>query len=302
MARVNGGAVTGAPNWDRRRLGGAGTKMVNETSKSMLRGLQRRGRQPRSRPKPFKGEAATLRLTKVRETITRLGRTLSIEINQGYHRLRIQELELTADYLAKKEEERERQREEKARLREERAAQLEIERERSRLEKERAHYVNALSALGDDADAVARLQEQLAEIDKAIEDVDYRAANIRAGYVYVISNVGSFGPDVVKIGMTRRLEPRDRVRELGDASVPFRYDTHALFFSDDAVAIESALHRLFADRRINRVNHRREFFKTTPTEVKAELANLTGDLTEFTEFAEALEFRQSVNATGADSG
>ena len=80
-------------------------------------------------------------------------------------------------------------------------------------------------------------------VDEAIDGVEQRAANVRAGYVYVISNVGAFGPDVVKIGMTRRLEPMDRVRELGDASVPFRFDIHALFFSDDAVALETTLHQ-----------------------------------------------------------
>src|SRR5208282_5791644 len=109
-------------------------------------------------------------------------------------------------------------------------------------------------------EAAVRLQAELAEIEKAISHVDYRAANIRAGYVYIISNLGSFGADVVKIGMTRRLDPAERVRELGDASVPFRYDTHAMFFSDDAVGIEATLHKRLANRRVNRVNNRREFF------------------------------------------
>jgi hypothetical protein len=113
------------------------------------------------------------------------------------------------------------------------------------------------------------LEAELAEIERTIEHVDYRAANIRAGYLYVIANIGSFGERLVKIGMTRWLEPTDRIRELGDASVSFRYDTHALFFSDDAVGIEAALHQRLADRRVNRVNTRREFFYATPSEVKA---------------------------------
>src|SRR5206468_5027751 len=165
-------------------------------------------------------------------------------------------------------------------LKEERKAQQELERERERLEKERTHYANALAALEvkGDLEAVARMREQLADVDRALSDVDYRAANIRAGYVYVISNIGSFGERLVKIGMTRRLEPADRIRELGDASVPFRYDTHALFFSDDAVAIEAALHQRLSDRRVNRVNTRREFFYATPSEVKLHLLELTGAL------------------------
>ena len=117
--------------------------------------------------------------------------------------------------------------------------------------------------------------------------------NIRAGYVYVISNVGAFGPNVVKIGMTRRLEPRDRIRELGDASVPFRYDVHALFFSDDAIALEGELHKAFADRRVNFVNERREFFFATPAEVRDLLAKKVGGLLEFTEAPEASEYFQS---------
>ena len=132
------------------------------------------------------------------------------------------------------------------------------------------------------------------EIDEAIEANDYRAANIRAGYIYVISNVGAFGPNIVKIGMTRRLEPLDRVRELGDASVPFLYDTHALFFSDDAVTLENELHKAFADRRVNLVNERREFFFATPAEVRELLLEQkVGGLLEFTEDPEAPEYHQS---------
>jgi len=115
----------------------------------------------------------------------------------------------------------------------------------------------------------------------------------RRGYVYVISNRGSFGPNMVKIGMTRRLEPLDRVRELGDASVPFAYDVHALFFSDDAVSLEAELHRLFADRRVNLVNLRREFFFVPPTEVRDALVERVGAMLEFSEHPESLEYVQS---------
>ena len=121
----------------------------------------------------------------------------------------------------------------------------EIEREQARLEKERQHYLNALAALeaNGDTEGADRMRAQLDDVDKAIEDVDYRAANVRAGYVYVISNVGAFGERMVKVGMTRRLEPMDRIRELSDASVPFNFDVHALFFSEDAVGIEAEMHR-----------------------------------------------------------
>jgi len=221
---------------------------------------------------------------------------MDIRVAPAYQDQRVTELELTADYLEKKAEEKEREREEKARLREERKAQQEMERERARLEKERQHHANALHALvaRGDEEAAARLREQLADVDRKIEDVDYRAANIRAGYVYVISNLGSFGENVVKVGLTRRLDPQDRVRELGDASVPFKFDVHAILFSQDAVELETKLHQRLADRRMNLVNRRREFFRATPQEVKALLIELEAEVLEYDELAAAVEYRQSV--------
>ena len=132
------------------------------------------------------------------------------------------------------------------------------------------------------------------DVDKKFEDLDYRAANVRAGYVYVISNLGSFGEDMIKVGMTRRLNPKDRIRELSDASVPFNFDTHALFFSKDAVGIETAMHERLADRRVNVVNKRREFFRATVLETKVHLSALAGELLEFEDVPEALEYRQGL--------
>ncbi|MFD0043761.1 GIY-YIG nuclease family protein [Pseudarthrobacter scleromae] len=123
--------------------------------------------------------------------------------------------------------------------------------------------LDALIANGD-LEGAECMRAKIAEDDLALADVERREANIRAGYVYVISNIGAFGENMVKIGMTRRLEPMDRVNELGDASVPFRFDVHALFYSDDAVTTEAMLHRTFAEQRVNKVNLRREFFRVTP--------------------------------------
>jgi hypothetical protein len=145
------------------------------------------------------------------------------------------------------------------------------------------------------------MQERLDDVDNRLLNVDHRMANTRAGHVYVISNVGAFGERMVKIGMTRRLDPSDRVRELGDASVPFRFDTHALFFADDAVAVENALHKAFENRRVNRINLRREFFYATPAEVRRVIdEELKGkvELVEFVEEATADEYRLS---TGINS-
>jgi hypothetical protein len=240
-------------------------------------------------------DAAESRLTRAATAIARYAAMMEMQISPDYHQLRLRELALTADYQMKVQEEREAEREERARLREEQRAERELAAERQRLEKERTHYVTALAALtGTDREAERQdMAARIAELDQRIADNDYRAANIRAGYVYVISNIGSFGPGIVKIGMTRRLDPMDRVRELGDASVPFGFDVHALFFSDDAVGVETALHRRFAPKRVNRINLRREYFYVTPSEVKTALMQVAGSMLQFVDYPDAEQFRSS---------
>jgi Domain of unknown function (DUF4041)/T5orf172 domain/Protein of unknown function (DUF2510) len=296
-------AVTGTRKWAINGSEKEGAKMVSDFSKLMLRAYNMEADNVVGGLRPYSLPAAIARLEKTRASISKLGVSMKIEITGQYHELRVKELELTADYQAKLAAEKEREREARARLKEEEAARREYEREQARLEKEKAHYEAALNALrmnGDQA-AVVKAEEKLAEIQNAIEGVVQRAANIRAGYVYVISNIGAFGDKVVKIGMTRRLDPMDRVRELGDASVPFRFDVHALFFSDDAVGVETALHQRFAKRRVNFVNAHREFFHVTPLEVKVALLELRGDVLQFVEVPEALEWHQSQSIARAES-
>ncbi|MGV9676888.1 DUF4041 domain-containing protein [Nocardia sp. NPDC003482] len=302
MARQDGGAVHCANSWNVNGSAAEGRKLVRDFSKLMLRAYNAEADNLVRSMKPYKLASAIDRLEKVATTIARLGNTMSIRIASDYQELRIEELELTADYLEMLAREKEKEREERERLREERKVQQEIERERERLEKERRHYANVLARLEANGDlaAVEQARAKLEDIGKAIEDVDYRAANVRAGYVYVISNIGAFGERMIKIGMTRRLEPMDRIRELGDASVPFRFDVHALFFAEDAVGIEAEMHRRLDDRRVNRVNPRREFFYATPVEAREHLEELAGDLLEFTELPEAVEFHQSRETTPAD--
>lgn len=296
MTKKDGGAVLATTNWTVNGSATEGRKMVRDFSKLMLRAFNAEADNLVRGLKPYKLDAAIDRLAKVASTIEKLGKTMAIRISTPYHQLRERELELTADWLQKQAEEKEAERAERERLREERKVQQEMERERAKLEKERQHYLNALEALSAKGDAAGadRLRSQLEDVDRAIQDVDYRAANIRAGYVYVISNVGSFGEALVKVGMTRRLDPMERIRELSDASVPFNFDVHAVFFSKDAVGIEAAMHERLARARVNLVNRRREFFRITPVEVKTMLAELTGELLEFTEVPEALEYRQSI--------
>jgi hypothetical protein len=296
MVRKDGGAVEASTSWTVNGSAAQGRTMVREYSKLMLRAFNAEADTLVRGLKPYKLAGAIERLNKSAATIARLGKTMGIRISDAYLRLRIKELELTADYLQKSAEEKEAERAERERIREEQRVQRELERERQKLEKERQHFENALAALmaAGDEDAASRVRDQLQDVERAIQDVDYRKANVRAGYVYVISNVGSFGEDMVKIGMTRRLDPMERIRELGDASVPFNFDVHALFFSKDAVGIEAELHRRLSGSRVNLVNMRREFFRVRPAVVKEHLAELAGELLQFEDVPEALEHRQSL--------
>lgn len=274
-----------------------GRRMVGDLSRLMLRAYNAEAENCVRTVRATSVTASVARLGRSVEAIAKLGQMMDMRVSSEFHGLRVREIELTGDFLMKVQVEREDAREERERLREERKAEMELAAERERLQKERSHYVNALTVLlqqGKEEEA-AQLKERLGDIERAIEENDYRAANIRAGYVYVISNLGAFGSDVVKIGMTRRLDPLDRIRELGDASVPFPFDVHAIYFSDDAVGLENSLHKAFADDRLNQVNLRREFFYATPDEVKIVLASQVGNLLEFTDEPDAEQYRQSVS-------
>ena len=249
-------------------------------------------------------EASLAKIFKAAEVVERQCTVTGVRIKPNYVELRARELQLAVDHLKAKQLEKELEKERKAELREQAKAERELQAERERLEKERQHYLNVLKTveeIGDEAET-ARLKQQIVEIEKGINDVEKREANIRAGYVYVISNIGSFGERMVKIGMTRRLDPMDRVRELGDASVPFNFDVHALFFSDDAVSVETELHHRFADKRVNRINARREFFYATPAEVREALKDIAGNLLEFTEEPEAEQYRLNLEEARASAG
>lgn len=292
----SGGAVSSISNFTFNNSAKKGAKLIQDLSKLMLRAYNSESDNIVRTLKPYKTASAISRLDKARESIARLGSIIELRITEDYHHWRVYEIELTADYLAKVEEEKERLKEERARQREEEKAMREFEAEKRRLEKEQTHYQSALEKLREKGDEqkVSEMEAKLAEIEAAIKGVENREANIRAGYVYVISNFGSFGEHVVKIGLTRRLEPMDRVRELGDASVPFNFDVHAMIFSDDAVSLENNLHQYFAERRLNLVNIRREYFYATPQEVRDALTKIGGQqLLEFNEMPEAVDWRAS---------
>jgi len=292
----NDAAVTSNVTWTIGNDAKAGAKMAKDVSKLMLRAYNAEAENIVRTLRPYSLESAKDRLTKSKETIAKLGAILQIQISDDYHAQRLYELELTADFLVKQEEEKERIREERERQREDEKAAREFAAEKARLEKEKSHYLAALAKLPEDASPGDReeLTQKLEELDRSIEGIEEREANIRAGYVYVISNRGAFGEHVVKVGLTRRLEPMDRVRELGDASVPFKFDVHAMIFSEDAVSLEAKLHQRLDDKRVNLVNQRREFFYATPHEVRTILEDLGGEfLLEYNEFPEAMEWYES---------
>lgn len=276
-----------------------GRKFVSDMSKLLLRAYNAEAENCVKTVRAGNLASAQKRLSTVVAQVERLGTMIDLKISSSYHRLRLTELELASRHLQALQAEKELERARRDELREQRKAEQELAREKEKLSKERDHYSNALAALEEkgDIEGAERLRAKLADVTKAIEDVDYRAANVRAGYVYVISNIGAFGPNVVKIGLTRRLEPMDRVNELGDASVPFRFDVHALFFADDAVSVETMLHQHFADQRLNKVNLRREYFRTTPSEVLEALKEHSVEVLEYTLEPAAPEYRSSVAVT-----
>lgn len=187
--------------------------------------------------------------------------------------------------------------------REEQKAQKELEKRLQELEKEQTHYQTAYQKLKlqllqnpNNTDLLQKQNEiemTLQDIEKALQDIDYRQANMKAGYVYVISNIVSFGKDIYKIGMTRRLESQYRIDELSSASVPFHFDVHAMIFSHDAPALEAALHRAFEDKKVNMVNHRREFFHVTLDEIKNVVRKNFDKTVEFIDYPEAEQYRMS---------
>lgn len=270
-----------------------GAKLSADLSKLMLRAYNSEADNCIRSLRAGNVHTAKKRLEASRKAIVGLGAIMEMRVSDAFHDLRLEEIELTADWLMKKHEEREQQKEERARIREEKRVEKEFTEERERLSKEKLHLENAISALAGRGEDNPELAERLAKLNEAIEQNDYRLANIRSGYVYVISNRGAFGENVVKIGLTRRLDPQVRITELGGASVPFRFDVHALFFSEDAVTLESELHRHFQSKAVNAVNQRKEFFFAAPGEVRDVLMEKVGNLLEFSETAEALEYYQS---------
>jgi len=248
------------------------------------------------------------KITKSFETLNKIFAIDGIQIANILLEYKLEELNLVYTYELKKEQEREQQKAIKEQMVEEEKVRREIEKQKAKIEKDQLQCTNEINKLigymqktQNDVekqlyiDKIKELEDKLKQLETDIATVLEREANARAGFVYVISNIGSFGNDVFKIGMTRRLEPMDRVKELGSASVPFEFDVHAMIFSDDAPALESTLHRLFEKRSVNRVNLRKEFFKLSLDEIEAAVKNNFNNTVTFTKIPVAKQYNETLS-------
>ena len=302
----NGIAATGFTNWQVNNSAAQGRKMVQDMQKLLLRAFNLECDEAIDKVTYANVELSRRRIESSCDSISKLGKVMGLSISPQYKQLKIDELYLAYEYAQAKQKEKEEQKELRRQQREEAKLQKEIEEARKKTEKEQKHYISALSKLNEQLlsatddqkidllEKKKELEDKLTDIDKAIKDIDYREANIKAGYVYIISNIGAFGENIYKIGMTRRLDPMERVDELGDASVPFDFDVHAMIFSSDAPALEAALHRTFESKKLNMVNHRREFFNVTLDEIKLAVKANFDKTVEFVEYPPAEQYRISM--------
>lgn len=298
-------AATCSTNWTVNGSEVQGRVMTNQNIKQILRCFNDECDMLISKVK-FNNIAAFIeKIRKSYDALNRMNTKNAVSISHKYLELKIQELQLAYEYAVKKQEEKEEQRRIREQMKEEARLQKEIEEARKDIEKEQKHYINTLLKLNKQIESCDELEKEvllekkieiekhLSDLEIAIKDIDYREANKRAGYVYIISNIGSFGENIYKIGMTRRLDPMERVDELGDASVPFKFDVHAMIFSDDAPNLETALHRAFENKKVNMINGRREFFNVTLEEIE-EVVKANYDKTvEFIKIPQAEQYRES---------
>jgi hypothetical protein len=254
-------------------------------------------------------EAMKKRMDSSFDQINKLAESWGCVINTKYLASRKAELQLVFEYEEQKQKEKEEQAQIREQMREEQKAAREAERAKQQADKEEAEYQEMLErarleAANASEEDKAVLNSKVEELQRRISEIEDKKRAIsqamltRTGHVYILSNVGSFGENVYKIGMTRRLEPMDRVNELGDASVPFPFDVHALISTSDAPALESNLHKHFGEKRVNLENERKEFFRVSIEELKIELEQLKDKLgieseLQLTLVAEAKQYRIS---------
>lgn len=292
-------AVISLTTWSVDGSKSAGATMINRAINLTLRAFNNECEAAIANTKWNNVVAMEKRIMRACLAIDKLNASNKLIVSDDYYELKIRELRLTHEYREKLKEEKEeraenarREREEKRLLHEAKAAEKEEARYQQLLAKARKEL--GVTNAKEDAERIRLLEEQLAQAHAKSERAKAMAEKNQSGFVYVISNVGSFGDDIVKIGLTRRLDPADRVRELGDASVPFLFDTHAMIYSETAPALEKSLHEEFAQRRVNAANMRKEFFRVTLKEVRRAVEHLAPDA-EFHTDIDAQEYFETLS-------
>lgn len=296
------GATTAHTNWEWFGSKSEGTKMVNAYRTLLLKAFNAEFDVIRKQMRHSSWSTALSKFNRLNEQLTKLGETANVSMHYDYLELKLEELAVWHKELVIKEGLKQEKKRQQALLREQakksgndtEKLEDDIYYRKSDLKKAQklAQEIHGASAT-DMNIKISHMQKEIEKLEAKFERATSQAQLTKAGYIYVISNIGSFGEGVVKIGMTRRLEPMDRVTELGDASVPFKFDVHTLAFVDDAPKIEKTLHQKFNDKRVNVENHRKEFFRITPQEV-SEAINELGIKCDWYFEVEAKEYRESL--------
>ncbi len=300
---LSGDAVTCSAHWSVNDSQSEGQKMAMAYKNLALKAFNNEFDVIRKTLRHSTMDTAKSKLSRLNDQIDKLGEPMGVHLDFSYVLLKREELEIWHTDLVRKEHEKEKLKARRLLLKAQGggdASQDAIdelvddidEKERAlQLAKERAKLLFDMES-DDKAKVIERLQREIETLKAKKSRALSQAQITRAGYVYVISNIGCFGDGVVKIGMTRRLNPLDRVIELGDASVAFRFDVHTIAFADDAPSVESRLHNIFGQYRVNTDNHRKEFFRVTPRQVETEMARMNVESDWYFE-VEAREFRES---------
>ena len=293
----------------------AGRKMteINTQAKQLLRCFNSESSSIIEGVTAKNADAVRGKLRRSYDALNNLFKKDGVAISEEYLSMKLEELSLVYAYMLKLEEEKEQRKAIREQMVEEEKVRREIEREKAKIEKEEAQFSNEVKKLmgymqkaKDDVekqlyiDKIKELEDKLKALAADKENVLQREQNTRAGFVYIISNIGSFGEQVFKIGMTRRLEPMERIDELSSASVPFKFDVHALIFSDDAPALEAILHQTFRSNQVNKVNPRKEFYRVDLEEIKKVVKENHNATVQFIDIPDAEEYRETLRIERQD--
>lgn len=292
-------------NWeidgDRR----AGIAATNSYFKQILRSFNNEAEVIINKVRYSNLEASIKRLQRSYDQLNKIYSRNKVEITEEYYDLKLDELYIAYEYKQKKQEEKEELREQKEREKEEKRIQKQLQKEKEKYEDQNYDLEYEISQIQIELEEAAakeqaklkgeieRLKKELQENNEKIEEIEEKEIS-KAGYVYIISNIGSFGENVFKIGVTRRDDPSKRVQELSNASVPFKYDSHLYIFSEDAFALERELHERFNTKRVNKVNSRKEFFKITMDDIKQIVEENKENVHGFKEYPEAEEYKDTL--------